>query len=576
VRALRKAKSICLVEKLYRVTAIAALAAITSVACDRPSSGQNLTRDEPKATTSAERSSGWFSAPAWFSDRNLERNTTQIREALGGKQPTIKISQFSIDTTPLRHVYEGRGFQPLWTGSLAAQYDAQRVLEQIKHADEDGLHTEDYRTDALAGLVAADRDNPDFELLLTDSVLRYAHDLRSGRVKPNDVDEDIALPAIGFDYAKALGDAAGSHGLTRYLADMAPKHPEYVGLRQALGRYRAIDVGGGWGTLPAGTKLSGPRAELLRARLAAEDNMVPADAGGLTDALKRYQQRNGLEADGVPGPKTLAALNVPASERVNQILANMERWRWMPRDFEARYVVVNVTDATLKFVDNGRTVLASKIVVGQPEWRTPILRTEAKAVTVNPVWHVPSSIATKEYLPKLQMDPHFLESEGLVIVGGPRDDPQGMNIDWASKTEFPYMIEQPPGPKNALGTLKFEMPNKFGVYLHDTPAKSAFNAEMRTLSHGCMRVQEIAPLVSLAYAGDPQSALTEISQKIAAGETTKLNLDRPLPVYVLYWTAFVDQGAMNFRSDVYGRDEALLAALKGEHATRRAVAELGI
>ena len=560
---------------------MAAIAAITSVACERPSAGQHLTSDEqktaePKTAAPSERSWGWLSSSWQSSQRNLERNTEHVRAALSDKRPTIKIAEYSLDAAPLRRVYAGSGFQPLWTGSPAAQYDATRVLEQLKRADEDGLRTEDYHPDRLAALAAEDRDNPDFELLLTDTVLRYAHDLKSGRVKPGAVDEDVALPAVGFDYAKALADAASRHSLAQTLADMAPRQPEYVTLRVALARYRAIDKAGGWGVLPAGTKLAGPSAELLRARLQAEDDTVPADLRGLKDALKRYQQRNGLEADGILGPKTLAALNVPASERVDTILANMERWRWLPREFEPRYVAVNAVDATLKFVDDGKPVLTSKVVVGQPDWRTPILRAEARAVTVNPVWRVPRSIANKEYLPKLQMDPHALESEGLVLVGGPANDPQGLHIDWSSMTQMPYMLQQPPGPKNALGTLKFEMPNKFDVYLHDTPVKSAFDAESRTLSHGCIRVQEIAPLVSLAYAGDETSGRGEIAQLIATGETKKLDLGRALPVYVLYWTAFVDHGALNFRPDVYGRDNSLLAALKGGRPARRAIGELGV
>jgi L,D-transpeptidase YcbB len=545
------------------------IAAITSVACERPSSGQSVRAPEKKLSAPVERQS----APS----NSSATESTQLREALQSKGK-LKVADNSLDGAPLRQVYENRQFQPMWTGSRGAESDAARVLDQLRHAGDDGLRPEDYRVEHLTVMAADEhaKSSSDFELLMTDSVLRYAHDLKSGRVKPTDVDEDVALPAIGFNYAKALSDAAASHNVARYLTDMAPNQLDYVRLKQALAQYRGVAAVGGWAMLPAGTNAQGANAIALRARLRAEDGSVANDPN-LPGAVQRFQKRNGLTADGIVGPKTLAALNVPVEERVHQIEANMERLRWMPHKFEARYIAVNAADATLKFVANGEAVLESKVVVGQSDWRTPILRTEARAITVNPIWRVPSSIAKKEILPQLQKDPHYLESEGLVLVNGPANDPYGLSIDWSSKDDIPYNVQQPAGPKNALGTLKFEMPNKFDVYLHDTPAKFAFAQETRTLSHGCIRVEQIAPLVSLAAYGDTQSGVSRINEMIASGESKKLPLDQPIPVYLLYWTAFADQdGAVNFRPDVYGRDTALLAALKGEHVERPAIAELGI
>ena len=538
---------------------VALIATISSVASDRSSAGQSL-------STPPARQSAGSTAPAH----------NALRDALAEKR-NLTIAGTALDATLLRRLYESRGYRPIWTESSSSENEAKRVLDQLRHAADEGLDPENYRGDQLsASLPNKEGDKADFELLMTDSVLRYAHDVRMGRVKPNDVDEDVSLPSVGTDFAAALSAAATKGTLSQFLPSLAPKQPDYARLKTALARYRAIGETGGWRMIASATQASGPNGQLLRTRLQAEDEAVSRDGNSLMAALQRFQKRNGLKADGVIGPKTLAALNVSAADRVNQIRANMERWRWL-REFESRYIAVNAADATLKFVDKGETVLESKIVVGQADWRTPIVRAEARAVTVNPIWHIPASIAKKEYLPKLQMDPNTLQAEGLVLVGGPADDPYGQKIDWASKTEFPYSLQQPAGPKNALGTLKVEMPNKFDVYLHDTPAKQAFAEETRTLSHGCMRVQQIAPLVSLALNGDAQSGLSDLSQMIAAGETKKLTIDKPIPVYVLYWTAFVDSdGAVEFRPDIYERDSALLAALKGEHMSRKAIAELGI
>jgi murein L,D-transpeptidase YcbB/YkuD len=220
----------------------------------------------------------------------------------------------------------------------------------------------------------------------------------------------------------------------------------------------------------------------------------------------------------------------------------MERWRWMPRELEPRHIAVNVPDATLKFWDNGLAMLESKVVVGGRKLRTPILRTTAEAVTVNPVWYVPDAMAWREIWPKLFRNPSYLQSQGLVLVGG--------------------QFRQPPGPRNALGRLKFEMPNDFNVYLHDTPGKFAFERQSRTLSHGCVRVEHIAALASLAISGDPVSALDELNRLIAEQRTTRIDFSAPVPVYLLYWTAIADDdGRAGFPDDVYGRDPLLIAAL---------------
>lgn len=478
-----------------------------------------------------------------------------LREGVGGA--FVRVGPFTLDAKQLRRVYQSLGYAPIWTGSRQAEADARRALEVLRDAGAEGLRAEDYRYAQLSGMSAqSNAERAEFELLMTDSLLRYARDLRSGRVLPFDIDDDIELPYSRFDFPAALASAMATGTLPAFLSDSAPKHPEYGRLKLALAHYRALAEAGGWPTVPSGTTPDGENQDLLRARLMIEDETVGADGENLADALKRYQERNGLAPDGVLGPRTLAALNTPVATRIKQIEANMERWRWMPRELEPRHIAVNVPDATLKFWDGGSALLESKVVVGGRKLRTPILRTIAKAVTVNPVWYVPSALAWREIWPKLYRNPSYPRSLGLVLVGG--------------------QFRQPPGPRNALGRLKFEMPNAFNVYLHDTPAKSAFERESRTLSHGCVRVEHIAPLASLAISGDPEAALARLDELIAEQRTTRIDFDEPIPVYLLYWTAIADDaGKAGFPTDVYGRDPVLIAALGRARLDLRHTADPG-
>jgi murein L,D-transpeptidase YcbB/YkuD len=247
----------------------------------------------------------------------------------------------------------------------------------------------------------------------------------------------------------------------------------------------------------------------------------------------------------------------------------MERWRWLPERLEAVRVEVNVPDASLDVIENGRSVLTSRVIAGRPRGPTPILRAEAVSVTINPPWNVPSAIARHEIWPKLRKHRTYLQSQHMILLNGPPGDPQGLGIDWRGIKTFPYRVRQLPGPKNALGQIKLELPNRFDVYLHDTPAKSAFNLDDRHLSHGCVRVEQILPLASYALSGDTKAMVDKLTASIADPATQHLPLTQPLPIYLLYWTVFAEaDGTINFRPDIYGRDDRLIAALAGHMAAQ--------
>jgi len=330
----------------------------------------------------------------------------------------------------------------------------------------------------------------------------------------------------------AANDVAISDAVLRYMRDLTVGRPD---LR----------------TLDADVALP-PRA--LDAAAMLNDALRKGRLAGMLDSLApRYAEYVVLKA-------TLTRNTVP-----REILAaNMERWRWLPPTWEPDRIVINAADAQLELWLGGKFVLASRVIVGRPRDRTPILRAEGAGVTVNPAWTVPQSIAAREILPKLKRNPAYLASQDMVLLDGPAGDPHGLHVNWRAirAGTFPYQIRQTPGPRNPLGRIKIELPNRFAVYLHDTPGKTAFARTNRALSHGCVRVEQILPLASYALSGDLDT-VERITRAIHAGDTQYLPLSRKLPVYFLYWTAFAGpDGALQTRSDIYGRDRRLIAAMR--------------
>jgi murein L,D-transpeptidase YcbB/YkuD len=479
-----------------------------------------------------------------------------IQNALA--HPSAPLNLYRLDLSMLRRFYQSRNYLPAWSQDAAAKRNADLALKMLEHADDDGLAPADYRLDAIhfRQKSSAPAAAAEFDLLLTANILSYMHDLRIGRVSPPEVDRDIALPSVAFDTVAALSDTLARSGMQGMNAETAPPHQEYQYLKTALASYRDMERNGGWqqvGDAPVKNLVADDqRFSLLRARLVAENFLLvgqPAEdpVAELTEALKRYQARNGIEATGVLGNQTLASLNTPVTQRISQIIANMERWRWIPHSFEETYIEANAASATLKVVDRGKVVLTSRIITGKPKTPTPIFAATVTAVTVNPYWNIPNSIARNEILPKERRKPGYMASQHIGF-----DGPDGG-------------LRQQPGEDNALGRVKLEMPNRFNSYLHDTPSRSLFARNERHLSHGCMRVEQILPLASWVLTGDASAALDKIAAAIASNNNKKITLDRPLPVYVLYWTVVADRdGRVETSPDVYGRDRKLLAVLAGQ------------
>ncbi len=487
--------------------------------------------------------------------------------------------------------YADRDFRPAWSENKGPLPQAVALTRAIHEADREGLRPEDYhivKIDALlkeinhrrsASRTVSPEVFADLEILLTDAFLLYGSHLLTGHVNPETIQSEWLIKSRDEDLVRILQIALDENDIEGALNFLRPQHEGYRDLKEALLRYRKIMEMGGWPRVPRGPKLEGgdrtPRIGVLRARLMMSGDLDPWDETDqelfddtLEEAVRRFQERHGLKADGVVGPATLEALNVPVKERVRQIKANLERWRWLPHDLGRHYILVNIANFELDVVENGEAILTMRVVVGRRYRRTPVFTGKITHMELNPYWNIPAKIAVRDILPKIQKDPEYLARQKIRVFqgwekGAPEIDPE--SIDWSriNAQNLSFKLRQDPGPRNALGRIKFMFPNKFRVYLHDTPAQALFQKDKRTFSSGCIRVQKPIDLAAYLLGNGREWPRENILMAIDNGETQTLRLPEPIPVHLLYWTAWVDKGGtVHFRDDIYGRDRKLSRALR--------------
>jgi murein L,D-transpeptidase YcbB/YkuD len=466
--------------------------------------------------------------------------------------------------------YSARNNAPLWIDHGKLDERAKAVATFLAHVDADGLDPADYalpevKPDADAAALA------DAELKYTQMVLTYARHAQIGRVHYSRISSDISYNLVPPEPADVLGGLVDSKDVAGALERFEPQHAGYKALKTKLAEIRANKNAPAGARVPLGPVLKltkaamkDPRVPLLRERLGLTgDSDDTSYDKALAEAVKKFQENHHLAATGQLTTATVEAINGPKHDRdADIIMANMERWRWLPRDLGHAYVMVNIPDYTLKVVKDGEVVWKTKIVSGAPGNKaTPLLTETMKYITVNPTWNVPPSIINNEYLPALQQDPTVLERMGLKM---------DRNRDGS------VHIYQPPGAANALGRIRFNFPNKFLVYQHDTPDKYLFSRAVRDYSHGCMRVQDpdkyAEVLLSITNPGDGYS-VERIRKMYGTGEID-IHMKTPIPVHMTYQTAFVDdEGKLQLRDDIYGRDAKYFAIMRGEE---HKVAEVAI
>ena len=490
----------------------------------------------------------------------------------------------------LPRFYMLRAFSPAWSTDDGPTQQIHGLVRAIRGADSEGLNFRDYHLSLIEALVTrthSDMGNnrnllpvemTDLDLLCTDAFLLYASHLSSGRVNPETVQAEWFIKSREVDLVEVLHKGLEGRQVQETLENLRPPHPGYARLKQALATYEDTLKTGGWAQVPPGPKMEkgdrGRRVKALRSRLIASGDLegsTPGDPDFFDDdlhqAVLRMQKRHGLEADGIVGPATLAALNVPTRDRARQIQVNLERWRWLPRSFGRRYIYVNIANYELDVFDGGRAVMNMRAMVGKKYRRTPVFAGNMTYLELNPYWNVPTSIAKKDIMPRLREDPQYLEKQNIRVFESWAPEAREVDpctVDWKQVAEqgCSFKLRQDPGPKNALGMVKFMFPNKFDVYMHDTPHRELFNKTKRSFSSGCIRVEKPLELAEYLLKEDPEWTREHIVAAIEGRENQKVSLPEPMPVLILYFTAWVDDdGTLNFRDDIYDRDRPLYQAL---------------
>ena len=493
------------------------------------------------------------------------------------------IAEASSKDEAIAAFYRSRNFKPIFVSNA----DGRRrgaLLKAFGKAGDHGLPERRYDAAGLKQLMKqakSPRDRGRVEVEVAKRFLSYADDMRSGVLEPRRIDSGMVMAVSRYDRTDTLV-AFSKSSPQGFLKKLSPRTPDYVRLQKEKLRLEKLIGKGGWGDKVQAKALkpgaSGGAVVQLRNRL-IRMGFMRKSATQIYDpkmqaAVQQFQISHGLAADGVAGPGTIMEINKGASDRLQQVIVSMERRRWNNKPLEKQHVWVNIPDFHVDIVKNGKSTFRSRVVVGKntSDRRTPEFSDTMEFMIINPSWYVPRSIVTKEYLPMMKRNPN---AQGQLQIIGSNGRPvprSAVNFNAYTEKTFPYSMKQPPSRGNALGLVKFMFPNKYNIYLHDTPSKSLFGREKRAFSHGCVRVHkpfEFAYALLKPQQSDPkaffQSALNARSER-------RVDLKQPLPVHIAYYTAWVDaKGRPQYRRDVYTRDRAIFSALSKAGVSLRSV-----
>jgi len=528
--------------------------------------------------------------------------TDQVREGLISGLTSLAINK-KIESKPrvlcnpelLFDFYFHRGIQPVWVTQNGLNHKAEVLIKAIRKAGHEGLEPETYHQDQILTLlidieISRITETPEpaklaeLDLILTDAFFSYGFHLSDGLIEPHSNNLDWHIKKPKKNLSKILQTLLYNNKLEELVDILQPSHSGYLRLKSALLKYQSIKKSGGWNKVPVGSKIhkgdSGKQIAALRSRLIISGDIEDSKNSdreyfdeALEDGLKRFQGRHGLKIDGIAGSNTLSALNVPVEDRIEQIRLNMERWRWLPQKFEDRYLLVNTANFELNVIENEQTIRSIRVIVGKKRHATPIFSRKITYMVLNPYWNIPNRIALNEILPQIKRDSGYLTDKSIRVFENRKKDSREINpesIDWNSitKTNFSYRLRQDPKASNALGRVKFIFPNEFSVYLHDTPTHELFNMNRRTFSFGCVRIEKPIELATYLLQDHSKWNLEKLTTAVNSKKTKAISFSDPIAIHILYWTAWVDEdGMINFRDDIYGRDSKLRIALNERAAS---------
>jgi murein L,D-transpeptidase YcbB/YkuD len=507
-----------------------------------------------------------------------------------GIPPVIMVGEEQIyASVALPLFYEKRAYSLAWSNKKGPTALADSLVLAIENADKEGLKPRNYHLakirhnlDVVRLNIGKGTYNPrrlvDLDLLLTDAFLIYGSHLLKGQVDPITIDSEWFTDLKQLDMTEVLETALRDNTIIESLSSLSPPQNGYSRMKMALAHYREIADGGGWPVIPEGPKMvvgdSGERVRLLRERLIITGDFKETDTENknyfshdLESAVKGFQKRYGLDIDGVVGKKTIEALNVSVQNRINMIIINLERWRWLPQALGSPNIQVNIANFELDLYDGETSLIDMRVIVGRTYRRTPVFSDNMTYLVLCPHWNVPDNIARQDILPNVKRDPDYLSRLGFKVLqdwGADMKivDPATVNWGDIAARNFKYRFRQDPGPLNALGQIKFMFPNKFNVYLHDTPSRDLFSKTSRDFSSGCIRIEKPIELAEYVLKKDSAWTREAILRNTKKNVEQTVKLPEPIPVHILYWTAWVSpDGSINFRNDIYKRDGALLEAL---------------
>ena len=525
-----------------------------------------------------------------------------VIETLCTNKQTTYFNALHCDPKWLRYFYSFESRKPNWIDATGPNQRAKTFIETIARAEYNGLDPDTYHfkdivallnkeywlqeisnPQSVTGSVLSVEDASKLEILLTDAFFSYGLHLSEGRINPDSYDADWHIQKQRKNLSDVY-DRILYHGeMDHFVSLLEPKHNGYLGLKRAMARYIRIREAGGWTSISFGRTLNpgdyNNRIKAIKKRLVATQDLALEDNTrdtffdpALAAAVKRFQARHGLTPDGAVGKNTISVLNTPVEERISRIKLNMERWRWLPDAMGPSYIMVNTAGFRIHMVKNDQIVESMRAIVGKVDRPTPVLSEQITYLEMNPYWNIPHAIAVNDILPRIQRNPNYLRRNKIRVFENWQNNAKEIDptlVDWAEENEytFAFKLQQAPTKTNALGQIKFMFPNEFAIYLHDTPAHHLFEKNQRTFSSGCVRIEKPIALAQYLLKSNSGWDSEAIVETLESRKTRMVRLENPTNVYLLYWTAWVDENdLLHFSDDVYGKDKTHYAAL--DHQTR--------